>query len=801
MASIVIREIDATTAGTIATSDEVVFVPGFANTNWNVYIYDESGRTPTEATKGSVPYKIDYDFNALRTDDKPYPMYAVNIVDKLIWVCKRQSLNKYFWEQTDAKGLPLEYKAPAPENVPTLCNSKSEFESYFGTKPYQFVEGVNFYAGYGMKKEETGDFASLATTKQTLFARMAYPYSLAGDSAPYTITMGFNPPAVPSGVHQLYKQGDFERSYIYAKELASSGLSVLYYNMGEWEYAGWTNNSGISDPYAQIKKLPSVDYMYKNMITAYDEILDKGEYNVKYITSGAYPTFEFTGGYTSITASSDVGSDSRHTIEFPLSEGNPREYIYATPTFTGDDVNFLPDSVNITAEKTAWQEGDYGTISVDTGATHFTKAGQTPFAPITAAEGYTAYNNGDSPTTAWKAVSDMLGGYKWQAVESTESDYQTIIESADSVRYANAGDNPDEPLTLSNGAFAYNSADTQAWACSTNTIKIDADLSNGEVTTDDVTIASTSDVKSFLPTSDIGDNVAGFVISTNNADVWDSATWSASATHVDTSTSGGGITERMTRTAYSRGDCVAIIDHAYNPTRPLTGAKSVYGQVVQNRIENGEYAAMFTPYSTYTTVYEATSVPANQMMPASYGYLSALAKSIQTYPTWLAVAGVSRGKVPYYVAPNTVERLSVAIADSYQPRDDVSINAITNQKPYGYLIRGNRTLYPNSEGNLTASSFLNTRNMVSDIKKTLYRAASALLFEQDTLSLWVNFNAAVTPLLDKLISGGGIKNYNIVREPTTEKAKVVAKVIITPVYAVEDFDITVIMTDDDVTVE
>ena len=359
-------------------------------------------------------------------------------------------------------------------------------------------------------------------------------------------------------------------------------------------------------------------------------------------------------------------------------------------------------------------------------------------------------------------------------------------------------------MQASNTATAYNNSDEndpKAWTCTTATYSIEANIANGAYSTDTFTVIPTDDVAQYLPGSEIASNVKGFAITTTDADIWDTATWSAEAYHETTTTSGGGITERMTRTAYARGDCYAIIDHAYNPTRPLTGAKSVYGQVVQNRVENGEYATMFTPYSTYTTVYEATSVPANQMMPASYGYLSALAKSIQIYPTWLAIAGVARGKVPYYVAPNTVERLSVAIADSYQPRDEVSINAITNQKPYGYLIRGNRTLYPNSEGNLTASSFLNTRNMVCDIKKNLYRAASALLFEQDTLSLWVNFNAAVTPLLDKLISGGGIKNYNIVREPTTEKAKVVAKVIITPVYAVEDFDITVIMTDEDVTVE
>ena len=74
------------------------------------------------------------------------------------------------------------------------------------------------------------------------------------------------------------------------------------------------------------------------------------------------------------------------------------------------------------------------------------------------------------------------------------------------------------------------------------------------------------------------------------------------------------------------------------------------------------------------------------------------------------------------------------------------------------------------------------------------------MFEQDSEVLWINFVSNITPLLDKMKTGAGIEDYKIIREETTEKAKVVATIRITPVYAVEDWDITIVLTDSDVTV-
>ena len=187
-------------------------------------------------------------------------------------------------------------------------------------------------------------------------------------------------------------------------------------------------------------------------------------------------------------------------------------------------------------------------------------------------------------------------------------------------------------------------------------------------------------------------------------------------------------------------------------------------------------------------------------MPASFAFLISLGRSIQTNANWLAIAGVARGQVPYIVSLNTSERLTNTIADSYQGRTGVAINAITEIRPYGLTIWGNRTCLKNVD-NLVASSFLNIRNLVSDVKKLAYDTAKRAMFEQNSTVLWLNFKSAITPLLDRMQSGYGISGYKIIRQTTTEKAKVVALIRLYPVYAVEEFEITVIMSDEDVSVQ
>lgn len=273
----------------------------------------------------------------------------------------------------------------------------------------------------------------------------------------------------------------------------------------------------------------------------------------------------------------------------------------------------------------------------------------------------------------------------------------------------------------------------------------------------------------------------------------------------------------------SRGDSVAIIDHTNYPERKLTATDgtSVFYEVANAGFKNAQYGAMFTPWANYSGLpisWKAVKVGANQyedmpsisaiQLPASFAYLAALAVSIRSNANWEAIAGVKRGQVPYITTLNTKERLSNTIADSYQSRDDkTSINAITNIKPYGLTIWGNRTLFDNAKAqNLRASSFLNLRNLCSDIKKVVYTACKDLLFEQNSEILWINFKSRITPLLDRMKTGYGISGYKIIKASThyngepLAKAQLAAVIKIYPLYAIEEFEITVELADDEVSV-
>jgi hypothetical protein len=96
--------------------------------------------------------------------------------------------------------------------------------------------------------------------------------------------------------------------------------------------------------------------------------------------------------------------------------------------------------------------------------------------------------------------------------------------------------------------------------------------------------------------------------------------------------------------------------------------------------------------------------------------------------------------------------------------------------------------------------------LICDIKKVAYTAAKSLLFEQNTEILWNKFKTQLTPTLDKMVHGYGLSSYKIIKATTKydgtplAKGEIAAVIRIVPVYAVEDFEITVVMTDEGVEV-
>lgn len=251
--------------------------------------------------------------------------------------------------------------------------------------------------------------------------------------------------------------------------------------------------------------------------------------------------------------------------------------------------------------------------------------------------------------------------------------------------------------------------------------------------------------------------------------------------------------------AAARGDCTAIIDHSEKSV--ALDMETDSGEIPNSA--DGKYGAMFTPWCTFQfPKWDSKKNTPLTSMPGSLAYLLAFASSVNANnANWLAAAGASRGGIPYLEAPLVV--LSEDNVAEYQRTNDnntgVSINPITNINPYGVIVWGNRTLNQNASG-LVASSFLNIRQLCNDIKKTLYIACKSITFEQNSDLLWVKFKSMITPLLDQMQTGDGISGYQISKKKSTKKATLTAVIRIYPIEAVEDFDITLELADEDTTV-
>lgn len=191
-----------------------------------------------------------------------------------------------------------------------------------------------------------------------------------------------------------------------------------------------------------------------------------------------------------------------------------------------------------------------------------------------------------------------------------------------------------------------------------------------------------------------------------------------------------------------------------------------------------------------------------------FDYLLCFARYVKNYREWYAMAGSIRGVCPdSSLIPTNL--FGDADNDIFQVRSGnenkghIASNVIEEVRPYGYVLFGNRTMHPlqapknviNGAVQLTASSFLNIRQLICTLKKVLYRAARAHTFEPNSDTLWYNFKNAIIPTLEEMKSNQGIRGYQIVKERTTKKGLLVALIKINPIEAVEDFDLTIELSD------
>ena len=61
--------------------------------------------------------------------------------------------------------------------------------------------------------------------------------------------------------------------------------------------------------------------------------------------------------------------------------------------------------------------------------------------------------------------------------------------------------------------------------------------------------------------------------------------------------------------------------------------------------------------------------------------------------------------------------------------------------------------------------------------------------------MWLNFKSQIEPALAKMLSGNGIASYQIIKVATTKKATIEAIIRLVPIEPVEDWFITIELTD------
>lgn len=550
-------------------------------------------------------------------------------------------------------GLAVE--AATSKNMPVLCSTISEFESYFGREPYV------------MTSED-----------------------------------------IRTQIEHTYQVGDYDKSYLYAKELINAGMSVIYENI--------TSTTELKN-IAIINNIPGA---------AGEHLVDNKDNTFTY----------------SVTAKPD--QTERYDFKFKLS-GKPA---YGAVTVLFD----LPDVDGITVAPSNITH-DHATFGTDDDVFEIDHATRT---------------------------------ISWSGINQTDLDYTTFSFYVDI--------NCD--LDRANYTFG-------------------ANIVNGRNVRPGAVVSGSKIEYLYSQLNDRLNNIED-----KNEYSVKYITSGGYPTFIEITQDDGSkaysLADAMIDCAMQRGDAVAIIDPIDDPEDPLryNDADSVYykANVWFGSGANNSFGAMFIPWGTYTCVTVTDINKMSQLMPPSFGYLMCVATAIKTSPNWLAMAGVTRGIVPNLKALHTNAILSNVIAEDYQPKygsdnNKVSINAITNVKPYGLAIWGNRTLEPVAEKGTTALNFLNTRNMVSDIKKLAYSTAKSLMFEQDSDTLWLNFKSGVSPLLDQLKSGHGISNYKIIKGTTKyngqalTRGEMAAVIKIYPLYAIEYFEITVVIADEDVSVQ
>ena len=264
-----------------------------------------------------------------------------------------------------------------------------------------------------------------------------------------------------------------------------------------------------------------------------------------------------------------------------------------------------------------------------------------------------------------------------------------------------------------------------------------------------------------------------------------------------------------------RGDCTALceIPSVHYLGKLQAEAIDKIKGYVNGTAKASKYAGYFGPFVVYeinhkqspwNKYYNGTETDIGKF-PGVFHYLACAAKASENYKEWFAIAGYARG-VSDFVIHHTGCDFGERAQNILQPRCrkatnglKFAVNLITKIKG-NYYLWGNRTAHElglenTDEGDLKASHFLNIRQLCTTIKKQIYITCRKYTFDPNSDILWVKFCNDIRPTLEDMKGNEGIEDYRFIKVKTDKKAVLKAKVRIVPVYAVEDFDISLTLED------
>ena len=216
--------------------------------------------------------------------------------------------------------------------------------------------------------------------------------------------------------------------------------------------------------------------------------------------------------------------------------------------------------------------------------------------------------------------------------------------------------------------------------------------------------------------------------------------------------------------AESRKDFLYLIDPpfglSYDQVRDWHNGTGNFGR---STAVSSSYAAVYWPwlkdYDSYTKKYV--------WVPPSVFMGEKLLEVDLTYKPWAAPAGETRGKL----LANDSE-YSPSFAEREELYGDFNcVNPIVDFVSKGLIVYGQKTT---SRENI-ASNRINVRRMVIYVKKLIKSALDSMLFEINDTNSWQRATTLVNSILETVRQGGGIAEYQVIIDSTTNTADVIAQ--------------------------